>query len=379
MAAPQGTNGSRAIHLGTTKQVGRDDFLDNLRKSERIALKQLQRDDTLVIRDADKGSCLVVEDRHVYVQDGLNHLGDGKVYETLEEDPTRNLVKGINGYITNITKKGYIPQDVADYLIRNPDDVRTQQMYFLKKIHKGPHVVRPIVSGTEGPTERLSAYLDNLLKPLAPKTSSYVRDSTHVINTLEELKPTTDCLLASIDVKSLYTNIPNEEGALHHLFELNEDKDDIVTPPSIIEEMMKIVLKQNIFEFDNKIYQQIRGTAMGTRMAPTFANLFMAEKMHNQFEILMDTLNTAHPTIKFTWTLSEKEVTFLDLEVYKGERFEKEGILDIRPHFKATNRFQYLHYASSHPRATYRGIVKGEMKRILRAVTKRPSKRTASY
>ena len=38
---------------------------------------------------------------------------------------------------------------------------------------------------------------------------------------------------------------------------------------------MNIVLKINIFEFNNKYYIQKQGTAMGTRMAPSYANLFM--------------------------------------------------------------------------------------------------------
>ena len=35
-----------------------------------------------------------------------------------------------------------------------------------------------------------------------------------------------------------------------------------------------------------------------------------------------------HPTIKFTADISDKEIIFLDTCIYKGERFEKESILD---------------------------------------------------
>ena len=38
---------------------------------------------------------------------------------------------------------------------------------------------------------------------------------------------------------------------------------------------MNLVLKHNVFEFDEKFYLQIQGTAMGTKMAPAYANLFM--------------------------------------------------------------------------------------------------------
>ena len=51
--------------------------------------------------------------------------------------------------------------------------------------------------------------------------------------------------------------------------------------------------------------------------------------------------NSFHPTIKFTAEISEIETTFLDTKVYKGVRFNKEPILDVRTHFKTTETFQY--------------------------------------
>ena len=39
-----------------------------------------------------------------------------------------------------------------------------------------------------------------------------------------------------------------------------------------------------------------------------------------EIEVEMQKLNTLHQTIKFTWTISEKEATFLDLELFKGRR-----------------------------------------------------------
>ena len=63
---------------------------------------------------------------------------------------------------------------------------------------------------------------------------------------------------------------------------------------------------------------------------------------------------------------STDEITFLDLCLYKGERFAKEGILDIKTHIKPTNTQQYVHASSAHPPGTGRGIIKGELLRYLR-------------
>ena len=47
--------------------------------------------------------------------------------------------------------------------------------------------------------------------------------------------------------------------------------------PEILGELMSIVLKHNVFELDEKFYLQIQGTAMGTKMAPAYANLLEAQ------------------------------------------------------------------------------------------------------
>ena len=46
--------------------------------------------------------------------------------------------------------------------------------------------------------------------------------------------------------------------------------------------------------------------------------------------------NYFHPTIKFTAEISENQITFLDTTVFKGERFAKDSILDIKTHYKPT-------------------------------------------
>ena len=76
--------------------------------------------------------------------------------------------------------------------------------------------------------------------------------------------------------------------------------------------------------------------------------------------------NSYHPTIKFTAEISDKEITFLDTFVYKGEKFKNESILDMRTHFKPTETFQYTHFTSCHPPGVRKGFIKGEALRLLR-------------
>ena len=82
----------------------------------------------------------------------------------------------------------------------------------LTKIHKPTPVGRPIVSGCDGPTEKLSSFVDKLLQAIVQQQKSYLKDITDFINYRENTKVPEDVILVSMNVTSLYTNIPQEEG-----------------------------------------------------------------------------------------------------------------------------------------------------------------------
>ena len=77
-----------------------------------------------------------------------------------------------------------------------------------------------------------------------------------------------------MDVSSLYTNIDHEEGAEACFKKLEERKNKSI-PSIVIKNLILMILKSNAFRFGNEYYRQITVTAMGTPMAPRFANLFM--------------------------------------------------------------------------------------------------------
>jgi len=85
--------------------------------------------------------------------------------------------------------------------------------YKLTKIHKPTPVGGPIISGCDGPTERISSFVDYILQPIAKSQKSYLMDTKDFINFVEKTKvPHNTIIMVSLDVTSLYTNIPQEEG-----------------------------------------------------------------------------------------------------------------------------------------------------------------------
>ena len=151
---------------------------------------------------------------------------------------------------------------------------RIPNFYMLPKIHKTGNPGRPIVNGIGNITEKISAYVDEEIRHLVPRIPSYLKDTTHLINILQGKKLAPRDILVTIDVKSLYTNIPHNEG-IQALNRTMEETDIHPMKKLLICRLANIVLTKNYFEFNNKLYRQTQGTAMGTRMAPSCANIFM--------------------------------------------------------------------------------------------------------
>jgi len=53
------------------------------------------------------------------------------------------------------------------------------------KIHKPTPVGKPIFLGVSDPTEKLSAFVDKLLQPIAQQQKCYLKDTTDFINFIE--------------------------------------------------------------------------------------------------------------------------------------------------------------------------------------------------
>jgi len=154
---------------------------------------------------------------------------------------------------------------------------RIPELYTLTKIHKPTPIGRPIVSGSGGPTERISSFVDSFLQTIAKKQESYIKDTTHFINFIENTPLPDNAILVSLDVCSqLYTNIPQEEGinvVCQYYEEHYQSKQPI--PATHLGELMRLILKENSFKFYDRHFLQTHGIAMGTKMAVAFAIIFM--------------------------------------------------------------------------------------------------------
>ena len=167
-------------------------------------------------------------------------------------------------------KDGYIDKKTKQYLIQT--NVKPGRFHILPKINITGNPGRPIVSSNRHLTEPISPFIDFHINPLVASLESHIKDTTDFLDKLADLATLpNNAILVTLDVSSLYTNIPHNEGIDACPLDTRTDKH---IPTETICDPLRIILTMNNFTFNQHHYLQINGTAMGTKMAPSFANLF---------------------------------------------------------------------------------------------------------
>ena len=153
-------------------------------------------------------------------------------------------------------------------------DPKPGRFYLLPKFHKENNPGRPIVSANGHPTEKISEFINFHLRPFAKNLPSHIKDTTDYLKEMENLTIQENITLVTMDVTSLYTNIPHDDGiaACRTIWEQRTNQEPRT---ECLVETLTLVLKSN--NFDGNHYLQINGTAMGTNMAPSYANIFMGD------------------------------------------------------------------------------------------------------
>lgn len=167
-------------------------------------------------------------------------------------------------------------------------------------------------------------------------------------------------------------------------------------PDKELIQLLEINLTRNDFEFNGDFYLQVKGTAMGKKFAPAYANIFMAEwesealskcvkkplyyyrflddiwgiwhHSEQDFEGFLNTLN-GHNASKLKSTFHKTKIDFLDTTTFKGPNFLTDHRLDVKVFFKPTDTHALLFKTSFHPKHTFAGLIKSQLLRFHRICT----------
>lgn len=190
-------------------------------------------------------------------------------------------------------------------------------------------------------------------------------------------------VMGSLDVESLFTNIPLQETidiVTNKVFEKKRKVNGISKRD--FKRLLEISTKGTVFVFNGKYYKQKDGVAMGSPLGPALANAFLAHhethwledcplsfapvffaryvddifvllRSSDHLTRLSEYLSSQHPNIKFTYELeTDNTLPFLDVNVFRdADRFSS------TVHRKSTFSGVYSNFKSFMPETYKRGLV----------------------
>ena len=306
-------------------------------------------------------------------QDGTVH----KYFQPLDPNVAVQMLSNdlddLKKEVQNGLKKGWIDEEQATWLV--PEEPAPGRLYALVKDHvpkekwpPGSNIPpsRPVESASGTLFENASHFVDHFSNDLVKDLPSYWQDTPDMLRCFEsenQAGPQPEgSFPVTLDITSLYTNIPIQQGIDAFRLCLNRRSEKTV-PTAFLISLLTLVLMRNIFVFDSEYYLQVIGVAMGSRVSPTFACLFMGAFEHlalkkwkgiqpylykryiddiffmwrsseKELQDFIKHLNSLHPFIKFkaSYNIEKKSVEFLDTIIsinsngfIKTDLYEKPG------------------------------------------------------
>ena len=342
------------------------------------ALKQLAQNTNVVVKPSDKCKGLVLLNANDYV-DKIESITAG--YQVAPRNPTPRL-EASTKRIIHATMDGKVDERVVKAII--PQCSRTAELYGLPKDHKPDIPLRPIVSACDDPVDKLTWLLERVVTQLLPFVPAHLKNTSQFLGQLSAQYPNgfeQGTILFSIDVMNLYGNIPITEAIDGTMNLLDHHKERVETFGLDFADIRKLLdhcLTNNFVRFGQNYFRQTKGIAMGSRVAPPLAIIFMhaLESMflaapclqpslylryiddvfgvwtHGRDALLeyFRFLNTTHPTIKFTieHTGDTGVLAFLDTKISISESGAYSSELYVKPMASPV----IIHFRSALPMTT---------------------------
>ena len=357
--------------------------------------KQLKNDKSIIITKPDKGSGVVILNSQDYINKMDNIINDRTKFKHIgcvkSFDATAKVELSFQRKMLRWVKCKYI--DTSTYDLIRPVGSQRPKLYGLPKVHKNDCPLRPILSMVGSPQNGLAKFLVKTLTPVLNKFSKYtLKDSFQFVDKLRLIpeSQSKNSFMVSYDIKSLFTNIPLIEVIEICLQELyHSDLRHPEMPEFICKEMLHMAVLNVEFSFNNEMYKQIDGVAMGSPLGPILANIFVGYLEHKLFlrskaplvyhryvddtfvmfknkiesASFLECLNSLHKNLKFT---KEEELNnslnFLDVCIQRSI----DGELSTKIYRKLNSEALYVPWTSFGPTKQKLGVLTGMVKRFTR-------------
>ena len=266
-----------------------NNYVDNYKPSKstmkkHVILKRLRSNKQILILKPDKGSGIVILNRNHYDKMLNDMISDQSKFKKLKSDPTKLREGQLQRYLLSLNKKNVFSKEVYETIYPNGSTIA--RIYGLPKTHKlntnkDNLKLRPIISSINTFNYNLAKYLCNKLSPYIP-TNYSTKDTFSFIHTINDINPTGKYMI-SFDVNSLFTNIPLNETIDIAVDLLIVNEPNIGMTKCELKKLFQFATSKSHFLFNDEVFDQVDGVAMGSPLGPVLANVFMG--YHEKFWI----------------------------------------------------------------------------------------------
>lgn len=245
--------------------------------------------DILVLR-SDKGNKTVIIPKVDYMDKMMNLLEDPGTYNHLKSDPTNKIQVKLNSHVKDLVDLGEITKEKGIFL--KSYNGHAPCIYGLPKIHKEGNPLRPVVSCLFSPTYNLAKYMARILNTLRSENIYSVRDSFTFKQKIAENRIPPGFILVSLDAKSLFTTIPQNQFIAIVRKKWDLIKKDTNIPMGKFVEILEFLCSTGYFVYEEKYYAQKHGFPMGHPLSSVGADIVMGD-------VLKDIVNSLQFKLPF--------------------------------------------------------------------------------
>jgi len=333
----------------------------------------------IIFTRADKGNITVAMDEIFYFNKVEELLSDVSTYTVVKRNPIKSIENNLNNVLKKWLQNDYISKQQY-FKLRSSDSI-LPKAYGLPKVHKKNTPFRIIVSSMNTALYSLASFLQDIISDSLKKTNSHIANSFELYNSLSGKIVQDSDILISLDVTSLFTNVPLDLAmdSISERWSYIQRNTKISKNEFLI--AIKFVLSSTYFTFNNIIYKQTYGTPMGSPLSPVIADIVMQDletsclnrincKLTFYFryvddivmaapsektDLIFKTFNEYHDRIKFTIEYEEsRSISFLDLLLTISD-----NVIQIDWFHKKSFSGRFLSFHSSHPLCHKIGMIYG--------------------
>jgi hypothetical protein len=383
--------------------------IDSLKRNKSIIIKPTDKNlgiavidiseyDSAMIKKLDNGNYMACEDFDINLVciDLIKRLIKLQILRPLVKPQYINYTLPLNWRQFEFEPQYKEITQLIMYYFSHPDLIKLCRLKLLPKVHKTPMDWREICANPKWITSIGSLVVHILLYPLLQEIPSYIHNSSEIIIELMNKEFSDNCTLLQADIESMYPSIDIEDGLNTLDIILSKDGRYKVQVQELILNITEWVLYNNYMSYNGKVYKQINGTSMGTSLSVTYSCLYISHKENQAIDIMkfrklkdpllykrliddcagifidelhartfMQTLeHVTNDKIKFDYKISNEELVFLDMTIFKGKDFLRTNTLSTKLYQKANNKYLFIPPFSAHSVSVYRAWIEDYIKRI---------------